>query len=126
MTSSIQVHIRRTITNDAPRSAQLEKEYPPVDPVWNIQRPIQPQRCQVMCRDSLRFTCPLQHEELGEDSNCFKPDGKGPQDLREGELVVEDECEDDARCGKVFDFEGINRGVVGWSGEGYESVYELY
>lgn len=41
--------------------------YAPVDPIGNVQRPICPQRSQVMCRDSFRLARALEHEELREN-----------------------------------------------------------
>ena len=40
--------------------------------------------------DSFSFTGALQHEELGEDGDALREYGKRPEDLGEGELVVED------------------------------------
>jgi hypothetical protein len=62
-----------------------------------------------------RFTSSLEHEELGEDGDSFKPDGERPEDLRGYELVVEDEREDKAGTDEVFDFEGVDGGVMCWS-----------
>lgn len=65
--------------------------------------------------DCLRLARPLQHEELRENSNRLEEDGERPQNLREAELVVEDEGEDEAGADEVFNLEGINRGVVCWT-----------
>lgn len=68
-----------------------------------------------MSRYCLRFTRPLEHEELREDSDGFKPDGEWPENLRDDKLVVEDERENEAGTKEVFDFEGVDGRVMGWS-----------
>jgi len=64
----------------------------------------------------LRFSGALEHEQLGEDGNCFQPDREGPENLGEVEFVVEEEGEDEAWPEEVFNFEGVNGRVMGWSG----------
>jgi len=73
-----------------------------------------------MGSNCLSLACALKHEELGEDSNGLKPDGKGPQDLGEGESVVENEGEDEAGSEEVFNFECVDGGVM------RGSVFELH
>lgn len=51
------------------------------DPVGNVKRSVSTQREQVVRCNSLCFTCPLQHEQLGKDGNRFQPDGERPEHL---------------------------------------------
>lgn len=67
-----------------------------------------------MRRNGFRLARTLEHEELRENSNRLQPDRERPKDLGDREFIVEDEGEDDARSKKVFDAEGIDRGVVRW------------
>lgn len=86
----------------------------PINPIRNVQRPISTEGSKVMSCYRLRFTRPLEHEELREDSDGFKPDGEWPENLRDGKLVVENEREDEAGTKEVFDFKGVDRRVMGW------------
>lgn len=88
----------------------------PVDPIGDVQRPIDTERGQVMCRNSLRLSCPLEHKQLRENSDGFEENGERPKDFCEIELVVEDEGEDGARSNEVFNAEGIDGGVIGGAG----------
>lgn len=84
----------------------------PVNPIRDVERPVNSKRCQVMCRDCLCFPRPLKHEELGKNGDGFEEDGERPQNLGQGELVVKDERKNKAGADEVFDLEGINGGVV--------------
>lgn len=68
-----------------------------------------------MRSDRLCLSSPLKHEELRQDRDRLQKYREGPEDLLEGEFVVEDEGEDEGRSEKVFDAEGVNGGVVRWS-----------
>ena len=46
--------------------------------------------CDGLCLSSL-----LDHEELRQDGHRLKVDGEGPEDLHHGELVVEQQRQDD-------------------------------
>ena len=61
-----------------------------------------------MRRNRLRLARALEHEELGEDGDALEEDAEAPEDLGGGELVVEDEAEDDGGGDEVFDFEGVD------------------
>jgi hypothetical protein len=52
-----------------------------INPVQNVERPVNAERKEIMGRYGLRFSRPLQHEQLGKDCNALQPDGEGPQDL---------------------------------------------
>lgn len=52
-----------------------------VQPVRNVQGPVQPQRKQVVRGDGFGFAGALQHEELGQDGDGFEPDAEGPKHL---------------------------------------------
>lgn len=88
----------------------------PIYPIRDVKRSVYPQCCQVMCCNSLRLSSALKHKQLGQDRDGLQENGEGPEDLREVELVVEDEAENNARSKKVFDAESIDRRVMGWSG----------
>jgi len=91
-----------------------------VNPIRDVECPIQAQGSEIMCRNRLRLSSALEHEQLWEDCDGLKPDGEGPEDLGEVELVVEYEGEDKAGCEEIFDFEGVNGRVMRWS------VFELH
>jgi len=63
-------------------------------------------------RDCIGLAGTLQHEELGQDGDRFKPDGKGPQHLGELVAVGEEDREDGAAAEQVLDLEGVDVGVV--------------
>lgn len=66
--------------------------------------------------DRLCFACSLEHEQLGQDGDGFEVDGERPEDLGRCPGVSCDEREEKAREEEVFEFEGVDRGVRGWSG----------
>lgn len=43
----------------------------PVDPVGNVKTAVKTERGEVMGRDSLCFTCTLEHKQLREDCDAF-------------------------------------------------------
>lgn len=83
-----------------------------VDPVENVESAVRAQHEQVVAGDGLRFAGLGHHEELGKDGSCLKVDREGPQDLGEGELVVDDEREDDAGSEEELNAEGVVVAVV--------------
>ena len=68
-----------------------------------------------MSRDRFSLARPLQHKKLRQDSNCLQEDGERPEDLGEGEGVVEYEGQEEAGPDEVFDFECVDAGIVCWS-----------
>jgi len=68
-------------------------------------------------RDSLRLARPLEHKQLREDGDGFKPDGEGPDEFEGGIGVVEEEGEDGHGWEKVGEAEGVEGGVLGRSAE---------
>lgn len=48
----------------------------PVEPIGNVQRPIQAQRKEIVRCYRFRFTSSLKHEQLGKNCDRFEPDGK--------------------------------------------------
>jgi hypothetical protein len=54
----------------------------PVYPIGYVEGAIRAESGEVVCRYSLRFTRPLEHEQLGQYGNRLKEDGKRPQNLR--------------------------------------------
>lgn len=84
----------------------------PVDPIGNIEGSVDTKRGQIVRCNCLCLPCPLKHEELRQNSDRFEENRKRPQNLGEGELVVEDEGEYKARADEIFDFEGINGWII--------------
>lgn len=65
-----------------------------VDPVQDVERTVCPKSKQVMAGDVFSFSGLGHHEQLWHNGNRLEIDGKSPEDLEWGELVVENECED--------------------------------
>lgn len=63
----------------------------PVNPIGNVERPVCSQRKEVMCGDRFCLSCPLQHEELWQNSDGLEVDGEGPAELEEVVAVVEEQ-----------------------------------
>lgn len=84
----------------------------PIQPVGDIQRPVDAEREEVVRRDGIGLAGTLQHKKLGEDGDGLEPDGEGPQHLGELVAVGEEDGEDGAAAEEVLDFEGVNVGVV--------------
>lgn len=95
-------------------NSNLRKIGLPVYPIRDIQGTVCSQGCQVMCGNSFRFARPLEHEELGENGDRLEEDRKRPEDLAEGEAVVENAGENETGTEEVFNTEGINGGVMCW------------
>ena len=70
-----------------------------------------------MCRDCLRLTRPLQHEQLWKYCDTLEENGEGPHYFGERETIVEDEGKEGAGAEEVFNAECVDRGVVRWSVE---------
>ena len=88
----------------------------PVDPVRNVQSPVKAERSEVVGGDGLRLAGSLEHEQLGQDGYALEPDGEGPGELEGGVAVGEEEGEDGDGGEEVGEAEGVERGVVSWSG----------
>jgi hypothetical protein len=92
-----------------------------VDPVGDVQRAVAAQGEQIVGGDGLGLTSALEHKQLREDSHRLEPDGEGPEDLGEGVLVREKDCENGGATEEVLDAEGIDVGIVcGLVGVGHE------
>lgn len=50
----------------------------PIYPVGYVQSTVCTEGRQIMGGDCFRFTSPLEHEELRQDSDSFEEDGEGP------------------------------------------------
>ena len=87
----------------------------PVDPVRQIQPSVHPQRGEVVSGDGLGLSGPLEHEQLGKDSDGLEVDGEGPEHLRWCPGVGEDKGEEDARDEEVFESEGVETWIRGGS-----------
>lgn len=49
-----------------------------IQPIGYVQRPIKPQREQIVRRDRFGFARSLQHEQLGENGDGFQPYRESP------------------------------------------------
>ena len=98
-----------------PRRIRNATHNAPVDPIRNIQRPVGAEGGKVVGGDRLRLAHPLEHEQLWKNRDGLEENGERPQEFGDGEGVVEEECEHDARCGDVLDAERVYRGVVCWT-----------
>jgi len=85
---------------------------PPVDPIGDVQGPIDAQRKEVMRRNCLGLARPLQHEELRQDGHTLQPDRERPQDLWDGPLIREQDGQHCRTARQVGDAEGVEVGVV--------------
>jgi len=85
-----------------------------VDPVEDVESAVRSKHEEVVAGDGLRLAGLGHHEELGKDSARLKVDREGPQDLGEGELVVDDERKDDAGSEEELNAEGVVVAVVRW------------
>lgn len=84
----------------------------PVQPIRDVQRPVDAEREEVVRCDGIGLAGALQHEELREDGDGLEPDGEGPQHLGELVAVGEENGEDGAAAEEVLNFEGVDVGVV--------------
>lgn len=50
-------------------------------PVWDVEGTIYSKCEKIVCSNCISFTGPLQHKQLGQDSDGFKPDRKRPKNL---------------------------------------------
>jgi len=85
----------------------------PVDPVENVEAPVGPEREQVVGGDWFRLAGLRHHEQLRQDGNWLQVDGEGPEDLHDGELVVEGQGQQDAGAKEELNPEGVVVSVVG-------------
>lgn len=85
----------------------------PIDPVGDVQGPVDAQREQIVRCDGLCLASPLQHEQLRQDRHTFQPDGECPQHFRNGPLVWEDDSEDGGGARQVGDAEGVEVRIEG-------------
>ena len=84
-----------------------------VDPVGDVQGPVQTEREEVVRRDGLGLASALEHEELGQDGDRLEPDGEGPEDLPRVVVVREQDGQDGGAAQEVLDPEGVEVAVVG-------------
>ena len=68
----------------------------PVDPVEDVEAAVEAENEEIHADDRLRLACPQDEEELGNQDDALEVDGEGPENLHDGELVVEDESQDGA------------------------------
>lgn len=78
-----------------------------VDPVENVEESVRSESEEVVSSDGFGISRAREHEELGHDGDGFQIDGEGPHHLHEHELVVDDECENQARDHQKFDAESV-------------------
>jgi hypothetical protein len=84
-----------------------------VDPVRDVKSAVATEGEEVVGGDSLGLTSSLKHEELRKDSHRLEPDGEGPQNLRKGVVVREDDGEDSSSSEEVLDAESVDIRIVG-------------
>lgn len=65
-----------------------------VNPVRNVQCSVNAQGKEVVSGNRFCFASPLQHEQLWQYGDTFEPQGKGPEDLRDGPFVRENDGKD--------------------------------
>ena len=70
-------------------AAWLTFEVVSVDPVEDVESAVDSQSEEIVRGDGLGFASLLDHEELRQDGHRLQVDGEGPEDLHQGELVVE-------------------------------------
>lgn len=83
-----------------------------VDPVGNVQCPVDAQGKEIMRGDCLGLACSLQHEELRQNGHAFQPDRERPQDLGDGPFVGEQDGEHGGTARQVGNAEGVEVGIV--------------
>lgn len=69
----------------------------PVDPIWHVERPVGTERKEVVRRDRLCLAGPLQHEQLGQDTNRLEVDGERPKNLHGRAADTGQCCSNDRR-----------------------------
>ena len=67
-----------------------------VDPIENVEATVRTESKQVVAGDAFGLPGFWHHKKLGQDCHALKVDGEGPEDLHDGELVVEDESQEGA------------------------------
>jgi len=65
----------------------------PEDPVGDIHRTVKAEGKEIMCGNCLGFTGPMEHEQLGENGDCFQVNTECPKYLDHGKFVVENQCQ---------------------------------
>lgn len=84
----------------------------PVNPVGDIERTVDAQGCDIVCRDRLCFACPLEHEQLRKNGHALEPYRKRPQNFGKVEAVIEYQRQEECRPDQEFNAESIQRGVI--------------
>lgn len=82
----------------------------PPDPVGNVQRAVDSQRCNVVHRDSVCLARALQHEQLRQDGHALKPDAEAPEDLARVVFRREEGAQDEGTEEEVLNAEGVEGG----------------
>lgn len=84
-----------------------------VHPIQDVERPVRPQREQVVRRNALRLARLADHEQLRQDRHRLEVDAEGPQHLEHGEVMVDEEGEEEGGYHEELDAEGVVVVVVG-------------
>ena len=84
-----------------------------VDPVEDVETAVGAESKEIVAGDRLGLPGLADHEELGQDGHALQVDGEGPEDLHHAELVVDHECQEDARSQQELHPEGVVIPVVG-------------
>ena len=69
----------------------------PVDPVEDVEAAVEAENEEINTDCHLSLARPVDEDQLRDQSDALEVDGKGPEYLHDGELVVDDESEDGAR-----------------------------
>lgn len=110
---AVQNSLDETSNDGDPISLVVRLDGVTVDPVGDVQGAVDTEGEEVVSGDCLCFTGALKHEELGQNCDRLEPNGKGPEDLRDGVGVWEDDGEDGGTGEEVLHLEGIDVGIVG-------------
>lgn len=85
----------------------------PIQPIRDVQRPINPECEKIMRRYGLRAPSPLEHEKLRQNRHRFQPDAERPKHLRQRPLVRKEDSQNGGAREQVFDSEGVVVGIHG-------------
>mmetsp|Transcript_26757 Transcript_26757/g.47647 ORF Transcript_26757/g.47647 Transcript_26757/m.47647 type:complete len:211 (+) Transcript_26757:238-870(+) len=83
-----------------------------VDPVEDVEATVHAEEEDIVTGHVVDVARPLQEDQLRQDGHSLEVDGEGPQQLHDGELVVDEEREDGARHDEEEDAKGVLLTVI--------------
>jgi hypothetical protein len=83
-----------------------------VDPVEDVEATVHAEEEDIVTCHVVNVARPLQEDQLRQDGHSLEVDGEGPQQLHDGELVVDEEREDGARHDEKEDAKGVLLTVI--------------